>query len=125
MMRNALRWQLYVTTYAFLFGAPLLTWPNQVLPFLGFPETSEPWIRMVGMFMLAISYISLIIYVKELTDLIIHTIVIRIGFIAVLITLAVSGYSPVFYLLAGIVAIGVAGTSMSYFSELRSPGNQS
>jgi hypothetical protein len=120
-MRNALRWQLYITAYAFLFGAPLLTWPNQVLPLLGFPETSEPWIRMVGMFMLAISYISLIIYMKKLTDLIIHTIVIRTGFIAVLITLAISGSSPIFYLLAAIVAIGVAGSSVSYFSALRCP----
>jgi hypothetical protein len=117
MMRNALRWQLYITAYTFLFGAPLLTWPNRVLPLLGFAETSEPWIRMVGMFMLAISYVSLIIYMKKLTGLIIHTIVIRTGFIAVLITLSLSGYSPVFYLLAGIVAIGVIGSSVSYFSE--------
>jgi len=116
-MRNALRWQLYITAYTLFFGAPLLTWPNQVLPFLGFPETNEPWIRMVGMFMLAISYISLIIYLKKLTGLIIHTIVIRTGFIAVLITLAIYGYSPVFYLLAGIVAIGVIGSSVSYFLE--------
>jgi hypothetical protein len=114
-MRNALRWQLYITAYTFLFGAPLLTWPNRALPLLGFPETGEPWVRMVGMFMLAMSYVSLVIYLKKLSDLIIHTIVIRSGFIVVLTALAVSGYSPVFYLLAGIVAVGVIGSSASYF----------
>ena len=119
-MRGALRWQLYVAAYTFLFGAPLLICPNQVIPLLGFSVTEEPWVRLVGMFLLSLAYISIVIYKKKAADfVVIHSIVIRIGFIMVLLTLALSGHPPFLYAMAGIVAIGVVGSTVSYIIENR------
>jgi hypothetical protein len=58
LMPTAGRWQLYVAVYTFLLGVPLLFLPNAAIPFLGFPATEEPWVRIVGMFFVGLTLIS-------------------------------------------------------------------
>lgn len=42
--------------YQPLLGLVLLLIPNLLLPLFGFPATSEPWIRVVGMIELILAY---------------------------------------------------------------------
>lgn len=45
--------------YLALTGLTFLVGPNLALPLLGLPQTSEPWIRVVGILGLALSYFFL------------------------------------------------------------------
>lgn len=116
-MNKTLRWQLYVSMYTFGFGVPLLLFPNPIIPFFGFAPTQEPWIRLVGMFMLGLCYLSTMVYKNRVVPLLLHSIIMRAGFAVVFATLALSGYPPFFYLAAGIVGFGVAGSALAYLSE--------
>lgn len=115
-MAMTLRWQLYVSVYTFCLGVPLLLFPSTILPSLGFAPTSEPWVRVVGMFALGISYVSAVIYRKRLVPLLLHSIVIRSGFTLGFLILAMNGHPPFAYI-AAIVAIGVIGSGWAYWTE--------
>lgn len=119
-MIRTLRWQLYVSFYTFCLGVPLLLFPNAVLPVFGFAPTSEPWVRVIGMFALGFTYVSTVIYRKRLVPLLLHSIVIRAGFTLVFAALAASGHPPFLYI-AAIVAIGVFGSGWAYWSERSRP----
>ncbi|MBI5782496.1 MAG: hypothetical protein HZA69_02000 [Gammaproteobacteria bacterium] len=116
-MTKTLRWQLYVAFYTFCFGVPLLLFPNAIIPFFGFAPTQEPWIHLVGMFLLGLCYISTVIYQQQIVSMLLHSIILRAGFTLVFLALALSGYPPFFYLVAGIVGFGVAGSALAYLSE--------
>lgn len=116
-MIKTLRWQLYVSFYTFCFGVPLLLFPNAIIPFFGFAPTQEPWIRLVGMFLLGLCYISAVVYQKRIVSMLLHSIILRGGFTLVFLALAVIGYPPFFYLVAGIVGFGVVGSALAYLSE--------
>lgn len=116
-MTRTLRWQLYVSAYTFGFGVPLLLFPNTVIPHFGFAPTHEPWIRLVGMFLLGLCYLSTTVYSKRIVVLLLHSILMRSGFTLVFLALALSGHPPFFYLAAAIVGFGVAGSTRAYLSE--------
>lgn len=116
-MTRTLRWQLYVSFYTLCFGLPLLLFPNAIIPLFGFEPTQEPWIRLVGMFLLGLCYLSTTVYRKRIVILLPHSITMRSGFTLVFLALALSGYPPFFYLTAAIVGLGVAGSTLAYLSE--------
>lgn len=116
-MTKTLRWQLYVSFYTFCFGVPLLLFPNTIIPWIGFEPTQEPWIRLVGMFLLGLCYLSTTVYIKRIVAILLHSIIMRSGFTLVFFALALSGSPPFFYLAAGIVGVGVAGSTLAYLSE--------
>lgn len=117
MMTKTLRWQLYVSFYTFCFGVPLLLVPNAIIPHFGFEPTQEPWIRLVGMFLLGLCYLSTTVYKKRIVAMLLHSIIMRSGFALVFYVLAVSGHPPFFYLTAAIVGLGVVGSTLAYLSE--------
>jgi hypothetical protein len=116
-MRRALKWQLYVTCYTLLFGVPLLTAPNEVLPLLGLAPTREPWVRLVGMFLLSLSYLSYAIYRERAVAMLFYSITVSAFILAVLLVLAHSGPPPILYAAAAIVGVGVVGSTVSYVRE--------
>ena len=62
---------LYVfAIYLIVIGLGFLLMPNLVLPLFGFPETSEPWIRVMAMLLLLLAYYYINASRKELTDFI-------------------------------------------------------
>jgi hypothetical protein len=114
MSRTSFVWMLYVTGYTALLGLPLLFFPNAVIPYLGFNSTDEPWVRLTGGLMLALSYITLTIYRKQITPMLIPSVHVRSGLILVLVALGAMGYPPFLFVMAGIVLVGVIGTLVSY-----------
>ena len=113
-MTNATyRWMLYVTAYTALLGIPLLLFPNAVLPPLGFSPTGEPWVRLVGALLLALSGITLTINRKRISEMIVPSVFIRSWLILVLLALGIAGYPRFFFVMAAIVLIGVVGTALA------------
>jgi pimeloyl-ACP methyl ester carboxylesterase len=113
------QWLLYVAAYTFFAGLPLLLFPNTILPLLGFAPTEEPWVRTTGMFLIGLTIISLSVFRSPTASMIKATILARTWFTIVLFTLAIVGYGWGFYLLAGIVLIGVVGSICTYRHELQ------
>ncbi len=118
-MKRTLNWQLYVSGYTLLFGLPLLTVPNEVIPLLGFKVTGEPWVRLAGMFLLSLSYISFGIYREKAIPMLSYSITVRAFIFVVLLSLAIGGHPPFLYAIAAIVGIGVVGSTVSYVAEKR------
>lgn len=94
----------------------MLLFPSTILPALGFAPTSEPWVRVVGMFALGITYVSTVIYWKRVVPPLLHGIAIRGGFALGFLMLAMNGHPPFVYI-AAIVAIGVVGSGWAYWTE--------
>ena len=117
-LRKTARWLLYVAAYTFFSGIPLLLFPNAILPLLGFAPTEEPWVRTTGMFLIGLTIISLGVFRSPTASMIKGTILVRIWFTIVLLALALVGYGWGFYLFAGIVLIGVVGSSHAYLTEV-------
>lgn len=113
-MKQALQWQLYVSGYTLLLGLPLLTVPNAVIPLLGFTTTEEPWVRLTGLLLLSLSYMSYAIYREKAVAMLFYSITVRAFIALVLLSLAITGYPPFLYAMAVIVGIGVIGSIVSY-----------
>ena len=118
-MQRTLKWQLYVSGYTLFFRLPLLTIPSEVIPILGFKVTGEPWVRLAGMFLLSLSYISFGISREQALKMLWYSIVVRMFISIVLLSLAIAGHPTFLYAMAAIVGIGVAGSTLSYISEKR------
>ena len=55
-MSKAARSVLVFGIYLVVIGCGFLAMPNTPLALLGFPTTSEPWIRVVGLLLLILAY---------------------------------------------------------------------
>ena len=117
VMTRTLGWQLYVSGYTLLFGLPLLAVPDEVISLLGFRVTGEPWVRLAGMFLLTLSYLSFGIYRERAVPMLFYSIVVRTFIVVVLLSLALAGHPPFLYVMALIVGIGVVGSTASYVIE--------
>jgi len=116
-MKRTLRWQLYVFGYTLFFGLPLLAVPNDAIPLLGFGTTDEPWVRLAGMFLLSLSFLSFAIYRENAVSMLSYSIAVRAFFVVVLLSLAIAGHPPFLFAMAAIVGIGVAGSTFAYRAE--------
>lgn len=119
MERNSLNWQIYVSAYTLLFGVPLLAVPDFALPLLGFELAAGPWVRLAGMFLLSLSMISFGIYREKAIALVPYSIAVRAFIAMVLLSLAIAGHPSFLYVMALIVGIGVAGSTVSFVAEKR------
>lgn len=113
MGTGSYRWMLYVTAYTAGLGLPLLVFPDAVLPVLDFRPTHEPWVRLTGTLLLALSFITFTIYRKRIAAMLVPTVIVRLGIVLVLLALGLSGQPPFLFVMAAIVLIGVIGTVSS------------
>src|SRR5262245_14624232 len=118
LIPTAGRWQLYVAAYTFLLGVPLLLFPNTVIPWLGFSPTEAAWVRIVGMFFLGLTLISISIFLSPTARSIRGSMVVRSWFIVVLFALALSGYPWGLYVIATLALVGVIGSAHAYWREV-------
>ena len=110
-------WQLYITLHTWLFGFPFLFFPNQILPFLGYETTQEPWIRVAGILFLVIGYIALGVYKNRIQVMLLSSIQARLLVVITIIILAFLSKSLFLFILAGIILLGVMGSAYCYYNE--------
>ena len=63
--------------YLIVIGLGFLVMPNLVLRLFGFPETSEPWIRVMAMLLLFLAYYYIFASRNEITEFIRITVYVR------------------------------------------------
>lgn len=117
-MKASYWWQLYITAHTWLFGIPFLFFPNQVLPWIGYEPTNEPWIRLAGMLFLVIGSTAITVFRHNIREMLLPSISIRLLVIVILAYLGMLSNSFFLYILAGIILIGVVGSSVCYYTEL-------
>ena len=116
MPKNAFFWQLYIATYTALLGLPLLLFPRTVLPLIGFDPSlvdQSPFIRLTGMFLLCLTLVTFRIWQKQIEEMVLGTVVLRLFIIAVLLVVGFTQGFPFLYFMSVVVGIGVAGTLWS------------
>jgi hypothetical protein len=123
MSRADTLWQLYITGSTALLGAPLLFFPGAAGSVIGFDAGSAAWAQLAGTFLLALSFMALSIARKEISEMILPGVYVRLGIVAVLLALGFSRDVPFLLFMAGIVLIGVIGTLVARRAapEARSP----
>lgn len=112
------RWNLYVAGYTFAYGIATGLMPHGFLPLLGFPDPQGPWVRLAGVLFFSLCAINVIAFREKGTRSVILAIVtFRIWIVANLLVFGLLGYPLFVYASAGIVAVGVIGTIISYRRE--------
>ena len=86
--------------YLIVIGLGFLVAPNMPLNLLGFPTTSEPWIRVVGMLLLILAYYYIQAARSEMTEFFRFT---------------VNGRASVIVFFAAFVALGLAQPMLIMF----------
>lgn len=119
IVQRSYLWQLYITGHTFLFGIPFLFFPNQVLPWLGFRATEEPWIRIAGILFIVIGLMAFTVYRKEIKEMLLPSISTRVLVVVILGYLALKSSAVFLYILTGIVLIGVVGSATSFYTQTR------
>jgi hypothetical protein len=104
--------------YLFVLGVVLLVVPNVLLSLFGFTETSEVWIRVVGMlvFFLGFYYNRAARY--ELKSFFRWTVYGRCGVLVFFIVFVVLGFAPAVLILFGVIdAAGALWTALCLRAE--------
>lgn len=117
---RAAGWQLYVMGYTAFFGLPLLLLPTPMVALLGFPSTDPVWVRFTGMFLLAFSYLSYLIYRHRNEVFLRASIRIRALFAGIVVVLALAGNPPFLWAMAAIILSGVIGSAWGLRADRRS-----
>jgi len=113
---NAFKWQLYISFYTALLGTPLLFFPKEVIPMMGFDPSmvdAGPFVQLTGMFLLSLSLITFRIWQKKTEEMVLGTVFVRLFIIMTLAVLYIAGSFPFLLIMIAVVSIGVIGTLWS------------
>ena len=116
MPTKAIRWQLYIASYTALLGLPLLLIPKSVLPFINFDPAmvdEAPFVRLTGMCLLCLTLVTFRIWQKQIEEMVLGTVVLRLFIITVLLTVGILQGFPFLLIMAAVVGFGVIGTLWS------------
>lgn len=110
-MKNAALSVSVFGIYLLVTGLGFLLMPNTMLSLFGVAPTSEPWLRIVGMLMLALAFYYIMTARQENKQFFPLTIPARIGVVIVLVALALLQIGPIqLVLFAGIDLLGAIWT---------------
>ena len=98
-MTNAAKSILVHGIYLLILGVVMITIPNVPLKIFGLAETTEVWIRVVGMMSLVLGYYFVQAARKELTDFFRSTLLTRTAAIVFFAIFVVLGFAPINLLL--------------------------
>ena len=113
---HAFKWQLYISFYTALLGIPLLFYPKDVIPMMGFDPAmvdAAPFVQLTGMFLLSLSLITFRIWQKKTEEMVLGTVFVRIFIILTLAILYLNGSFPFLLLMIAVGSMGVIGTLWS------------
>jgi hypothetical protein len=95
--------------YLFALGAVLLIAPNALLLLFGLPETSEVWVRVVGMLVVILGYYYATAARNELTAFLRATVYARISVLVCFTAFVFFGFAPPVLILFGVIDALAAG----------------
>jgi hypothetical protein len=98
--------------YVSLIGLALLCAPNAILPILGFPETTETWVRVLGALALVVGYYYWVCGVANVRAFFVATVQGRMVFCAAGLALVVWADAPPALIAIGLVDVAGAGWTL-------------
>ncbi len=107
-MSKAARSLFIFGIYLIFLSLGFLLLPNYVLKVFGFPETSEPWIRIMAMLLLFLAYYYIQAARKELRTFFQLTVYARAAVIVFFIAIVVLGLAKPILILFGVVDLAAA-----------------
>ncbi|MES2620161.1 MAG: hypothetical protein V4615_04845 [Bacteroidota bacterium] len=117
-MSNSAKSVFYFGVYLIVLGIALMLFPNPLLNLFGVPSTSEVWIRVVAMLLLALSVYYIVASRLELTPIFKVTMYIRSTIILFFIAFSVAGFvTPNIILFAVIDFLGAVWTYLALRKE--------
>jgi hypothetical protein len=102
-MSKAARSLFVFGIYLIVIGLGFLIIPNTVLPIFGFPDTSEPWIRVMAMLLLFLAYYYIQASRNEMTVFIRYTVYVRASVILFFVAFVLLGLAKPMLLLFAVV----------------------
>ena len=101
----------YFGFYLVLLGLTLILQPNLLLSTFGIPETSEVWIRVAGMLVLALSVYYIVVSKNDITVFLKVTVFVRSCIIFFFVAFTFAGLvQPVIILFGAVDLLGAAWT---------------
>ena len=117
-MSNPARSVFAFGVYLIGLGAILVTTPNTLLALFGLPNTSEVWIRVVGMLLLLLAFYYIQTARKELTDFFRWSVYARSSVIIFFIAFVILGFvSPLLILFGVVDLLGAIWTGLTLRSS--------
>ncbi len=89
--------------YLALVGISFIFIPNAVLPVFKFPKTNEPWVRILGVVIAALSFFYIIAALNELTTFFWASVVERFAILVSFVLLAVIKKTPLTLIMFGVI----------------------
>lgn len=89
--------------YLALVGVGFIFIPNTVLPVFKFPKTNEPWVRILGIVIAALSFFYIIAALNELTVFFWASVIERFAILVSFVLLAVIKKTPLSLIMFGVV----------------------
>lgn len=109
---------LVFSIYLLVMGSILVAIPNLLLSVLRIPETTEVWVRVVGMLVLILGFYYNIAARNELTPFIRATVHGRLSVLVFFIAFVLLGFAPPILLVFGVVdALAATWTAMALRTE--------
>ena len=100
--------------YLIVVGLGFLLAPNMPLGLLGFPTTTEPWIRVVGMLLLLVAYYYIQTARNEMTGFFRYTVHTRASVIVFFIAFVALGLAQPMLIMFGVVdLLGAIWTALA------------
>ena len=100
--------------YLFVIGSILVVVPNLLFALLGIPETSEVWVRVVGVLALILGFYYFVAARNELTPFLRATVYGRLSVCAFFVAFVLLGFAPPILLVFGVVdAVAASWTAMA------------
>jgi hypothetical protein len=113
-MSKAARSLFIFGIYLIVIGLGFLVVPNVVLRLFGFPETSEPWIRVMAMLLLFLAYYYIQAAQNEMTKFFRYTVYARASVIVFFAAFVLLGLAqPMLLLFAAVDLLAAIWTWMS------------
>ncbi len=117
-MSKAAKSILIFGIYLTIAGIGFLVIPNMVLSLLGFPETSEHWIRVVGVLAVVVGYYYIRAAINELKSFFSWTVHARVGVMIVFTVLVVQGLADPMLIGFGVIdLLGAIWTGLALRSS--------
>ncbi len=109
----------YAAVYIFVLGVPLLLLSDRVSSFFGSAETDQPWVRLLGMVLLGLTFTATGIFRSRTAAPIVRSGVVCMWYIVASPAVALVGYARGLYLIALNGFIVALETSLSRRRQIR------
>jgi hypothetical protein len=118
-MNSAAKSVYYFGIYLFMLSAVLITYPNILLTLFQIPETTEVWIRVVGVLVFSLGIYYVYMAITNHTFFMMITVYVRSSILLWFTGFVIAGFAPAPLILFGAVDFAAAMWTLYELKKLR------